>query len=292
VVIGLDVRAGRQAGFEQLVVADLCDSGTVERVLGQQAPATIFHLAGQSGVAASEQHPAAAFTANAQACWTLLEACRTLARPPEIVVASSNHVYGHQDARPTVEAASLNGTGTYAASKVCTDVIARCYAASHHLPIVVARITNSFGGADPHLDHLIAGTITAVLRGETPVIRGNGTARKAYLYVEDTIDALVCLAGNLSTEGVAGEAFNVVGAEPMSVLDTVRTILRELGREHVEPTVLGRHTAPEEVEELSGEKILARLGWRPHYTFDTGLRRAIEDYRALLSASSSQSAGH
>jgi CDP-glucose 4,6-dehydratase len=277
-VVGIDVRPGTTDGYDEFITGDLCDPGGVDRALRHAAARTIFHLAGQSGVAASQRNPAAAFAANVQATWTLLDACRALDPVPDVVVASSNHVYGEQAARPTSEDAALNGLNAYATSKLCADVIGRCFGASYGLPLVVARITNSYGGVDPHHDHLIAGTILSVLRGEAPVIRGNGTAVKAYTYVEDSIDGLICLAENVSTAGLRGEAFNIVGSEYVSTLDTVKTILRLLSS-RLEPRVLGTDPAQEEVEQLSGAEMVRRFGWRPRYSLVDGLRKAIEDYR-------------
>jgi CDP-glucose 4,6-dehydratase len=281
IIAALDKRPVKSADLSESIAVDLCDLDATRIAVQALAPTTVFHLAGQSGVAASRQDPVGAFQANAQATWSFLDACRRLDSVREIVVTSSNHVYGKQTTWPTPESAPLNGVGVYAASKVCTDVIARCYAHSFGLPMVVARITNSFGGADPHVDHLIAGTIMSVLRGEAPVIRGNGSARKAYIYIDDTIDGLVSLAENVVAKQLGGESFNITGHHTVSVLELVQRVLAMLGASELKPHILGRDSEPEEAEYLTGEKMFTRLGWQPRFDLEDGLRRAIEDYRTV-----------
>lgn len=282
VVVGTDLRAPTGAlAAAHFVEGDLTEVSFVTDVLARHDIVTCFHLAGRSGVADCQQNPLQAFEANCRGTWALLEGCRLHGKLREVVVASSNHVYGHQRTMPTPEDAPLNGIGVYAASKACADLIARCYARNHGVPVAVARITNTFGGLDPHSDHLITGTIASVLRGERPVIRGNGRSTKAFLYVADTIAAFILLAEMIQGRKLMGHAINFVPPSPASVREVVETILRVAGKPDLEPVVIGAGSAAEEIEHLSGAKAKELLGWEPRWTLAEGLRQAVEDYRRL-----------
>ena len=282
-VHGIDMRPlADDAPFDGFTRGQLFDIDATAEVLRRAGAKTCFHLAGQSGVSASQKNPVEAFDANARAVWCFLEACRRAGGIEEIVFTSSNHVYGPQASQPTAEDAPLNSDVVYGASKACGDIIARCYADSYGVPVVTARITNSYGGEDPHTDHLIAGTIRSVLRGERPVIRGNGTAVKGWLYIEDTIDALIALAEQCRSKRLAGRAFNVAPGESITVRDTVQRVLEVMEREDLVPEVRGDPKAVEEREELAIDRITRAIGWRPKYSLEAGLRRAVEDYRQAL----------
>jgi CDP-glucose 4,6-dehydratase len=282
-VIGFDrVDPGPIPGIARLLTGDLGDTGRVRDELERHAIRTLFHLAGQPGVAASQADPAGAFETNCRVTWCVLEACRLYGRLTEIVVASSNHVYGAQTATPFAEDAPLNGLGAYAASKACADLLARSYAQTCRLPVGVARITNTYGGHDHHKEHLVTATLLAVRRGEAPIIRSSGWSVKGYLYIGDTVEAFRVLAERLGELRLAGEAFNFAPDEPISVRDLVATILRVAGRDDLEPVVLGHDDGPPEREHLSNAKARRVLGWRPRYTLEAGIEAALRDVTEML----------
>lgn len=276
-VVAVDLQPLASGDGMVTVCGDLTDVQFVGNVLGEFRIQTCFHLAGHAGVAFCDSHPFEAFEANARTVWSLLEACRTAKGVAEIVVTSSNHVYGDQTLVPTPEDVPLRPVGAYAVSKACGDFAARAFARSHGLSIGIARITNTFGGRDPHTDHLITGTILAVLSGRRPVIRGNGTATKGYLYIADTIDAMIRFAEVLRAEGLGGEALNVAPDVPVSVRDIVARILRLAGAEGLVPVVEGDPAVEEEFQHLSNAKARRLLGWQPRYSLEEGLRLAIAD---------------
>jgi CDP-glucose 4,6-dehydratase len=124
-------------------------------------------------------------------------------------------------------------------------------------------------------------TVLALLHDEVPVIRSHGKHVRDFLYVLDAVEAYLLLAEKLHEKGINGEAFNFALGEPVSVLEMVERIASLCGREQVCPKVLGQLPAPAEIlsQYLSAEKARERLGWKPRYTLDDGLRDTIDWYR-------------
>ncbi len=147
---------------------DMRDLAAVRGLLDQVQPEVIIHLAGQPGVGSSHDNPVGAYEANVLATFTLLEACRGRQGLESLVAVSSNHVYGDQHQPPTPEDAPLNGSGMYAVSKLAADVLARGYGKTYGVPVAIARMTNSFGGDDHHVNHIITATLLSALRNEPP----------------------------------------------------------------------------------------------------------------------------
>ena len=261
--------------------ADLRNLDAVTQLLEETRPAVIIHLAGQPGVSVSHDQPVSAYESNVLATFNLLEAAKQKRADGEllaIVAVSSNHVYGHQDHRPTVESAALNGAGMYAASKLCGDVLARCYGKSYGLPVGIARMTNSYGGDDHHVAHIITGSILSTLRGERPVIKQSGRDLKGYLYIEDTAAGLLAVAeGVAGSMDLAGEAFNLVPDAAITTLELVQAIIAAADSD-LEPIVQDP-TAPHEEEYLDNAKARRLLGWTPQFDLSTGLRKTIGWYR-------------
>jgi nucleoside-diphosphate-sugar epimerase len=254
---------------------DMRDLAATGELIGKLQPTAIIHLAGQPGVGSSYDNPVGAYEANVLATFNLLEACRLRGGVDAIVAVSSNHVYGEQHHLPTPEDAPLNGTGMYAASKLAADVLARAYGKTYDLPVGIARMTNSYGGDDHHLAHIITATILSTLKNQRPTIKQSGRDRKGYLYIKDTAEGLLAVAeGVAGARELRGEAFNLVPNDAVTVNELVRTILATLDSQ-LEPDVLNPD-APFEEEHLDNSKARRSLGWTPRYDLAAGVRETAE----------------
>ena len=253
---------------------DLRNLAATTELVGSLKPAAIIHLAGQPGVASSHENPVGAYEANVLATFNILEACRRQGGVEAIVAVSSNHVYGDQHHLPTREDAVLNGLGMYAASKLAGDNLARAYGKTYGLPVGIARMTNSYGGDDHHVAHIITATILSALKNKRPVIKQSGKDRKGYLYIKDTADGLLAVAeGVAGSKKLRGEAFNLVPNEAVTVIELVRTILATVGSA-LQPEILNPD-APFEEEHLDNTKARELLGWTPKHDLAMGLRETV-----------------
>jgi len=254
---------------------NMMDSAAVQENLKTESAEVLIHLAGQAGVKASHDFPRDAFNKNVICTFNLLEVLKENNCFKSVVAVSTNHVYGDQGKKPSSESAPLNGLGIYAATKSCSDILARSFAQSFGIPLAVARITNSFGGDDPHSGHIITGTISLVEKGERPVIKNSGKDSKGYLHIDDTIGGLFQLASHLySHPEMAGEAFNISSSQPVAVSDLVKTIISVLGSD-LEAEVL-KPDSEFETEHLDISRMRDQVGWTPSMTLADGLKRAIE----------------
>jgi CDP-glucose 4,6-dehydratase len=266
----LDLHPGLRDRVE-LVIGDLTDQPKIEKILSDHGIQTIFHLAAQSSISISSRSPIPAFESNIRGTWCVLDAARAYGKVETIAVASSLTAYGDQDSSPFDESFALNGNDPYAASKACTDIIARCYAATYGMPIAAARTANIFGPADPHLDHIIPGTLLSLLRGERPEIRSDGSPSKGYLHVSDIVSAYMLLGERAAGLDVRGRAFNIHPDEPISVLNLVRLMMKVADRPDLEPNITRQSNNQEHVW-LANERAKRILGWRQETSLEDGLR--------------------
>src|SRR5204863_4575758 len=185
------------------------DQALLERTLGEYEIDTVFHLAAQTIVGIANNNPISTFETNIAGTWALLEACRRSPTVSRILLASSDKAYGDQDELPYNEDTPLEGRHPYDVSKSCADLIAKSYAITFGLPVVVTRCGNFYGGGDLNWNRIVPGTIRSILRGQRPVIRSDGRFIRDYFYVEDGAAAYMLLAERLrTTPTVRGEAFN------------------------------------------------------------------------------------
>jgi CDP-glucose 4,6-dehydratase len=266
-----------------IVPGELQDYATIERAINQYEVDTVIHLGAQAIVSAAERSPLETFESNVRGTYNLLEACRIhQSLVKRIAIASSDKAYGDNNGLPYREETPLVARHPYDVSKTCTDLISQTYAYTYGLPLAIARCGNIYGGGDLNWSRLVPGTIRALRDNQAPQIRSDGTYVRDYLYVKDAAAAYLTLAERSPDEGVRGEAFNFSAASPLSVLDLVALITKLIGKRHLKPQILNsaKHEIPQQV--LAADKAHERLGWRPRYSLEQGLRETIEWYTGFL----------
>lgn len=257
------------------------DLPLMSRILNEYDVDAVFHLAAQALVGAANRSPVSTFESNIRGTYLLLEACRLSPTVKRIVVASSDKAYGSHEQLPYSEDFKLNAVFPYDVSKACTDLLTTSYAKTFELPVATTRSANIYGPADGNLSRIIPGTILAVLAGERPIIRSDGTPVRDFIYTTDIVAGYLLLAENI--EKASGEAFNFGSGEPISMLELVNKIVELMGRTaDLDPEIMLSTKIKNEIDAqyLSSEKVSNRFGWRPHINIETGLANTIEWYKA------------
>lgn len=265
-----------------LAYGSVTEAGLMHRIVSEYEVDTIFHLAAQAIVQVANRSPIPTFESNIGGTWTILEAARLSPLVQRVVVASSDKAYGDQPLLPYTEETPLEGRFPHDASKACSDILARCYAASFPLPVAVIRSANIYGPGDTNWSRLIPGTVRAALAGEDPIIRSDGTPERDYLYVTDAIEGYLSAAEHLPE--LSGEAINLGTASSHSVLELVRMILAEVADTGLQPRILGEASGEISRQSLAFDKARRLLGWEPRIGLREGLSMAVGWYREYLSS--------
>jgi CDP-glucose 4,6-dehydratase len=270
-----------------LALGDLTDYESLLRILNEHGITAVFHLGAQAIVSAANRSPLATWESNVRGTYNLLEACRAHALVSDaverIVVASSDKAYGDHEELPYREDLPLQPRYPYDVSKACTDLIARSYANTYGMPVAVTRLANVYGPGDLNWTRIIPDTARALLRGETPVIRSDGSPERDYLYVEDAVDAYLTVAESLRRPEFFGRAWNAGCGEAVSVIDVTRRLIAVSGKD-VEPDVQGEGTPHGEIDRqfLDSTAMREELGWQASWDLDRGLQAAWDWYQRRL----------
>lgn len=188
---------------------------------------------------------------------------------------STDEVYGELAFDPTTyftEESPLQPNSPYSASKASSDLLVRAYHETYGLPVIITRCSNNYGPY--HFpEKLIPLTITRVLNNQKVPVYGDGQNVRDWLHVYDHCTAIDIVM----KKGKIGEVYNIGGHNERTNLEVVKTIIRTLGKSEDLIEFVEDRLGHDKRYALDPTKI-QKLGWKPKYDFDTGIKHTIEWY--------------
>lgn len=181
----------------ELRVLDPCDGAACRALLADVGPDVIFHLAGQSSVAASFRDPIGSLEANGLGTVHLLEAMRSHAPRAHFVLASSAEIFGAPKRAPQDEATPLAATSPYGLSKLLAHGAVASWRASFGLRASSAILFNhesEWRDVAFVTRKLSLGAARIALGREESVTLGNLDARRDFGYAPDHVAAMATMA--------------------------------------------------------------------------------------------------
>jgi nucleoside-diphosphate-sugar epimerase len=238
----------------------------------------VFHVAALPSVPRSIQDPLTSTASNVTGTLNVLLAARDEG-VRRVVFASSSSVYGPQREFPQREEAAARPISPYGVSKLAAEGYCRAFTQVYGLETVAVRYFNVFGPRQDPLSQyaaVIPRFITAVLRGERPVIFGDGEQSRDFTYVENTVDGTVLAA---AADGVAGETFNLACGEA-TTLNQLLDHIRELSGKPVE--AVHADPQPGDLPRSLADMSRAReaLGYEPAIDIRSGLEKTFLSLRS------------
>jgi UDP-glucose 4-epimerase len=257
--------------------ADLLDLKSVQEAC--RGVDYIFHEAAIPSVPRSVLDPLESNRANVDATANLLVAARD-AKVKRVVYAASSSAYGDTPTLPKREDMFPSPISPYAVAKLTGEYYMTSFWRCYGLETVSLRYFNIFGPRqDPTSPYsgVLAKFITQMLKGEQPVIFGDGKQSRDFTFVENVVNANL-LACRAPAGEVAGKVFNVATATRIDLNETFR-VLKKLTAYNGEVKYEVERAG--DVKHSLADLSLAEkhLGYTPTVGFEEGLRRTIEWYR-------------
>ena len=234
----------------------------------------VIHFAAESHVDRSIQDPNIFIKTNVVGTQNLLEAARQVGISKFIHV-STDEVYGELNFDPTTfftEQTPLQPNSPYSASKAASDLLVRAYFETYRLPMNITRCSNNYG---PYQfpEKLIPLTIKKVLNGESVPIYGDGQNIRDWLHVYDHCKAIDVIMHR----GINGEVYNIGGHNERTNLEVAQAIIEALNKSRDLIKFVPDRLGHDKRYAIDPSK-LQTLGWKPTYSFDTGIAQTIEWY--------------
>lgn len=271
--------------------ADICDARAINEAFATFRPDRVMHLAAESHVDRSITGAANFVQTNIIGSFTMLEAARAYyaglsgkeKQCFRFLHVSTDEVYGSLgDTGIFTEQTPYDPSSPYSASKAASDHLAKAWARTYDMPVVVSNCSNNYGPY--HFpEKLIPLTILNAMEGKPLPVYGQGSNIRDWLYVEDHARALDLIA----ERGRVGETYNVGGRNELRNIDVVRRICGLLDqrlpmdrpREELIQFVTDRpgHDARYAID---ASRLEQELGWKAQENFQTGIARTVDWYLA------------
>jgi dTDP-glucose 4,6-dehydratase len=283
--------AAADAQNHHFVQLDICDEAGLRDVFDTYRPGSVLHLAAESHVDRSIDAPHAFMETNVLGTFRLLQAARQhyarLAAAERdafrFIHVSTDEVFGSlADDDPAFHSRTpYDPRSPYSASKAGADHLARAWAHTYGLPVIVTNCSNNYGPFQ-FPEKLIPLMILTALREQPLPVYGDGSNVRDWIHVEDHVSGLLAALEH----GRPGDTFLFGGDAERRNLDVVLGICRIL--DELRPSADGpRSRLISYVTDRPGHdfryaidtaEARARLDWQPERTFETGLRETVEWY--------------
>ena len=256
------------------IQADIANKEMIMTLFKNEKFDYVVHFAAESHVDRSITNPEIFVITNVLGTQVLLEAAKEH-KITKFVHVSTDEVYGELDFDPTTfftEETPLLANSPYSASKASSDLLVRAYHETFKLPISISRCSNNY--SPYHFpEKLIPLTISRVVNDEKVPVYGDGKNIRDWLHVLDHCSAIELVLH----QGVNGEVYNVGGHNERTNLEVVKTIISTLGKSEELIEFVKDRLGHDKRYAIDPSK-LEKLGWKPTYTFETGIAQTIQWY--------------
>jgi len=192
----------------------------------------------------------------------------------KFVQISTDEVYGSLgETGYFTEETPLSPNSPYSASKTGGDLLVRAYHETYGLNVNITRCSNNYGPY--HFpEKLIPLMITNALEGKELPIYGDGQNIRDWLHVKDHCAAIDLVIH----EGRPGEVYNIGGHNERTNNEIVHLIVEKLGVSKDLIKYVADRPGHDRRYAIDPTKIMTELGWKPQYTFETGIVETIQWY--------------
>lgn len=240
----------------------------------------VIHLAALASIPRSIADPITSNAVNVDGTLNVLVAARD-AKAKRVVFAASSSAYGDNPILPRVETHEPRPLSPYALMKLTGEYYCKIFTNIYGLETVSLRYFNIFGPRqNPNSPYtgVLSLFNAAYIRGTTPTVYGDGEQSRDFTYVSNVVDATLraCTAA-----GASGGVFNIGVGEQHSINQVIALMNKIFGCD-VKPNFAPARKG--DVRESLANIAKARevLGYTPIVSFEDGLRRTVEWYRAAL----------
>lgn len=263
-----------KAKFYQMDIQD----ARVENIFRDEKIEIMVHHAAQMDVRKSVADPKFDASVNVLGFLNLMEFGRKYGLKKVIFASTGGAIYGEQDYFPADEHHPNRPLSPYGITKLVTEKYLFFYKEIYGIDYVILRYANIYGPRQsPHGEAGVVAIFTSkMLKGEQPIINGDGKQTRDYVFVGDVVKANL-LALNYNGSNI----FNIGTGIETDVNQLFHYLKKHTGSSCEEQHIPAK--AGEQMRSvISSKKIYETLGWQPTIPLDDGLKQTVEFFKSKI----------
>ena len=244
----------------------------------------VVHLAASMGVRRIIDHPLESLLNNVKGTEIVLEACAEYHR--KVLIASTSEIYGKNmsdaldEDSDRILGSPFKARWSYSTSKAVDEILAHAYWRTRRTPTIVVRLFNCVGPRQTGEYGMVVPRLARqALQGEPLTVYGDGSQRRSFCHVFDTVRALIAL---LDHEGAVGDVYNVGAPREVTIDQLAELIIRMSGSDseisHIPyDQVYAQDEGFEDMARRFPEisRIRSLTGWAPRFSLEDIVRDVL-----------------
>lgn len=262
--------------------ADIRESGCWRKII--QRSDVIFHLAGNTSVAAASKDPRASLCSTVLPIVHLAAAARDTRCHPRVLFASTATVYGLTTALPVSEDVVPKPATSYDLHKFFAEKELELASQQGILDGVSLRLANVYGPSVGTVSALDRGVLNKAVRfalsGADIKLYGDGNCLRDYVYIDDVVRAFLMVG---LQAGISGCSLNVASGTGVRIRDAFGLVVARVERASGARSRLRQVPWPTNAAAIEFRDFVADVtglstacGWRPTVSLTEGVDRLID----------------
>jgi dTDP-glucose 4,6-dehydratase len=251
---------------------DICSKAKLETVFQREKFDSLVHFAAQTHVDRSLADNAPFIRTNILGTQYLIELSLKYALK-SFVHISTDEVYGQSLKGFFKESDPLKPRNPYSVTKASGELLVQAAIHTFDLPAMVIRPSNNYGPWQ-YPEKLIPVIISKSLKNQGVPVYGKGRQIREWLHVADCVAGIILVL----EKGKLGEIYNIGSCFEQRNIDTVKTILKFLGKKENLIRFVADRPGHDYRYSVDCTKI-NKLGWRPRISFEDGIKSTIAWYK-------------
>ena len=257
--------------------ANICDKN-IDKLFETEKFDVVNHHAAQMDVRRSVKDPEFDATTNILGTINLLQNCVKYGVNKFMFASTGGAVYGEQDYFPADEKHNTQPKSPYGISKLTVEKYLYFYKSEFNLNYSILRYANIYGPRQNAMGEagVVAIFSTKLLKGEQPIINGNGKQTRDYVFVGDVVKANLLLLNDKDSD-----IFNIGTTLETDVNQLFHYLNNITGAGKEEQH--GPAAAGEQMRSvITSEKLFKKFGWKPSTKLEDGLKITVDFFKNNL----------